>query len=129
MLVADCDGSAGFAQNFYDVSLERACDINSAGNTYAPPLLNAQSASNAGSATGGWVLHGEARVGPSLPRGPQLRLLGTSRAARASRIARDNPCSLFLEASNRFRFVFEEVLPEARGVPCARCKRKASRLR
>jgi hypothetical protein len=33
VLVADCDGSADFAQNFYDVSFEIAYDINSAGNT------------------------------------------------------------------------------------------------
>src|SRR6266536_2250491 len=31
--VADCDGSADFVRNFYDVSLEIPCDINSAGNS------------------------------------------------------------------------------------------------
>jgi hypothetical protein len=41
----------------------------------APPLLNAQLASTAVSATGGCVLCGSARVGPSLPRGPQVRLM------------------------------------------------------
>src|SRR5690606_15277599 len=36
-LVADCDDSASFLENLYDVSFEIPYDVNSAGNTYRRP--------------------------------------------------------------------------------------------